>query len=69
MKIDWMTTILTIVGALIGQMRSPPNITFLGDLIPIAGTSVGALLIDHRVRRYRRGHRRAPWEGRSAATA
>jgi hypothetical protein len=43
MKIEWLTTILTIVGALVGQAVAA-NISFLGDLIPIAGTSVGALL-------------------------
>ena len=43
MKIDWLTTILTIVGALIGDAIAA-NIAFLRDLIPIFGTSVGALL-------------------------
>ena len=43
MKIEWMTTILTIIGALVGQAIAA-NVAFLGDLIPIAGTSVGTLL-------------------------
>ncbi|HET9344634.1 MAG TPA: hypothetical protein VFO05_02945 [Candidatus Limnocylindrales bacterium] len=43
MKIDWLTTILTIVGALIGDAIAA-NVPFLRDLIPIFGTSVGALL-------------------------
>ena len=43
MKIDWMTTILTIIGALIGDAIAA-NVSFLNDLIPVAGTSVGTLL-------------------------
>jgi hypothetical protein len=43
MKIDWMTTITTIVGAIVG-MGVAENIAFLRDLIPIAGTSIGEIL-------------------------
>jgi hypothetical protein len=43
MKIDWLTTILTIVGALVGVFVGQ-NIAFLRDLIPIFGTSVGIIL-------------------------
>ena len=43
MKIDWMTTILTIIGALVGQAIGN-NIDFLRDLIPVANTSIGVLL-------------------------
>ena len=42
MKIEWMTTILTIIGALIGQALAA-NISFIGDFIPVAGTSIGSL--------------------------
>ena len=42
MKIDWATTILTIIGALVGSTLAN-NIAFLNDLIPIFGTSVGEL--------------------------
>jgi hypothetical protein len=43
MKIDWMTTITTIIGAVIGSGLAN-NIPFLNDLIPVAGTSVGEIL-------------------------
>jgi hypothetical protein len=43
MKIDWMTTILTIIGAVIGQALAA-NVSAIGDFIPVAGTSVGTLL-------------------------
>jgi hypothetical protein len=43
MKIDWMTTITTIIGALAGQAVGT-NIDFLRDLIPVANTSIGVLL-------------------------
>ena len=42
MKIDWTTTIATIIGALVGQGVGN-NIDFLRDLIPIAQTSIGVL--------------------------
>jgi hypothetical protein len=43
MKIDWMTTILTIIGAVLGQALAA-NVAAIGDFIPVAGTSVGTLL-------------------------
>jgi hypothetical protein len=43
MKIDWMTTILTIIGAILGQALAA-NVSAIGDFIPVAGTSVGTLL-------------------------
>jgi hypothetical protein len=43
MKIDWVTTITTIIGAIIGQGVAA-NVDFLNDLIPIANTSVGEIL-------------------------
>jgi hypothetical protein len=43
MKIDWITTILTIIGALIGQALAA-NVSAIGDFIPVAGTSIGTLL-------------------------
>lgn len=43
MKIDWMTTILTIIGAVVGQALAA-NVSAIGDFIPVAGTSVGTLL-------------------------
>ena len=43
MKIDWMTTILTIIGAVLGQALAA-NVSAIGDLIPVAGTSIGPLL-------------------------
>jgi hypothetical protein len=43
MKIDWMTTALTVIGAILGSIVAG-NVQFLNDLIPIAGTSVGAIL-------------------------
>jgi hypothetical protein len=43
MKIDWMNTILTIIGAVVGSAVAG-NIEALGDLIPIAGTSVGEII-------------------------
>ena len=42
MKIDWMTTILTIIGALIGQALAA-NVSAIGDFIPVASTSIGTL--------------------------
>ena len=42
MKIELMTTILTIIGALIGQALAA-NISVIGDFIPVAGTSIGSL--------------------------
>jgi phosphate/sulfate permease len=43
MKIDWMTTITTIIGAILGQGVAA-NVDFLNDLIPIAQTSVGEIV-------------------------
>jgi hypothetical protein len=43
MKIDWTTTILTIIGAVLGQALAA-NVSAIGDLIPVAGTSIGTLL-------------------------
>jgi hypothetical protein len=43
MKIDWMTTITTIIGAILGSIVAG-NVQFLNDLIPIAGTSVGSII-------------------------
>ncbi len=42
-KIDWATTITTIIGAVLGSGVAN-NIPFLNDLIPVAGTSVGEIL-------------------------
>jgi hypothetical protein len=42
-KIDWVTTITTIIGAVIGSGVAN-NIPFLNELIPVAGTSVGEIL-------------------------
>jgi hypothetical protein len=42
-KIDWATTITTIIGAVIGSGVAN-NIPFLNDLIPVAGTSVGEIV-------------------------
>ena len=42
-KIDWTTTITTIIGAVLGSGVAN-NIPFLNDLIPVAGTSIGELL-------------------------
>jgi hypothetical protein len=42
-NVNWLNTILTIVGAVIGSGVAN-NIPFLNDLIPIAGTSVGEIL-------------------------
>lgn len=43
MKIDWITTITTIIGAILGEGVAA-NLAFLNDLIPVAGTSVGAII-------------------------
>lgn len=43
MKIDWTTTITTIIGAVLGEGIAN-NIPFLNDLIPIASTSVGTII-------------------------
>ena len=42
-RIDWATTITTIIGAVLGSGLAN-NIPFLNDLIPVAGTSVGEIL-------------------------
>ena len=42
-RIDWATTITTIIGAVLGSGLAN-NIPFLNELIPIAGTSIGAIL-------------------------
>ncbi len=43
MKIDWMTTITTIIGAIVGVVASG-NVSALGDLMPVAGTSLGEII-------------------------
>jgi hypothetical protein len=43
MKIDWTTTITTIIGAVLGEGVAS-NIPFLNDLIPIASTSIGTII-------------------------
>jgi hypothetical protein len=43
MKIDWMTTITTVIGAVVGSVVAG-NVQFLQDLIPVAGTSIGEIL-------------------------
>jgi hypothetical protein len=43
MKIDWMTTITTIIGAIVGSVAAG-NVPALGDLMPVAGTSLGAVI-------------------------
>jgi hypothetical protein len=42
-KIDWVNTILTIIGAVVGSAVAG-NISAIGDLIPVAGTSVGEII-------------------------
>lgn len=42
-NINWTTTITTIIGAVLGEGVAA-NIPFLNELIPIAGTSVGAIV-------------------------
>jgi hypothetical protein len=42
-NVNWINTIFTIIGAVIGSAVAN-NVPFLNDLIPIAGTSVGELL-------------------------
>lgn len=43
MKVDWMNTILTIIGAVVGSGVAS-NVPALGDLVPIAGTSIGEII-------------------------
>ncbi len=42
-KIDWATTITTIIGAILGSGVAN-NVAFLNDLIPVAGTSIGEIV-------------------------
>lgn len=42
-KVDWTTTITTIIGAILGSGVAN-NIPFLNDLIPVAGTSIGEIV-------------------------
>jgi hypothetical protein len=43
MKVDWMNTILTIIGAIVGSGVAG-SVPALGDLVPIAGTSIGEII-------------------------